>query len=144
MSIDIQRSALLPYSAQAMYELVNDVRRYPEFLPWCVSTELLESTETSLRARISVAKAGISQHLTTRNRMVPGESILLEMEDGPFKHFRGQWQFKPLMEKACKISLELSFDYDSPLVQATLGPIYTQAANTMVDAFCQRAKQLYG
>ncbi len=144
MSTHIQRSALLPYPAQALYDLVNDVERYPEFLPWCASSQVIEASDTHMVASLEVAKAGLSQRFTTRNVLVPGQSIELNLEDGPFEHLHGQWTFKALGEKACKISLDLTFDYAGPLVKATLGPLFTQAANTMVDAFCQRAKELHG
>lgn len=144
MTTHIQRSALLPYPAQALYDLVNDVASYPEFLPWCSASEVLESSEAQMRASLTVAKGGISQRFITRNQLVPGESIVMELEQGPFSQLHGIWHFKALTDKACKISLDLSFDYDGPLIKATLGPLFNQAANTMVDAFCQRAKQLHG
>ncbi|WP_339479170.1 MULTISPECIES: type II toxin-antitoxin system RatA family toxin [unclassified Pseudomonas] len=141
MTTHIQRSALLPYPAQALYDLVNDVASYPEFLPWCSSAEVLESSETHMRASLNIAKSGLSQRFVTRNTLVPGQSIEMNLEEGPFNQLHGVWVFKPLGEKACKISLDLSFDYAGPLVRATLGPLFNQAANTLVDAFCQRAKQ---
>lgn len=144
MTTHIQRSALLPYPAQALYDLVNDVASYPEFLPWCSASEVLEESEAQIRASLTVAKGGISQRFITRNQLVPGESIVMELEQGPFRQLHGIWHFKALTDKACKISLDLSFDYDGPLIKATLGPLFNQAANTMVDAFCQRAKQLHG
>ena len=144
MTTHIQRSALLPYPAQALYDLVNDVASYPEFLPWCSASEVLESSEAQMRASLTVAKGGISQRFITRNQLVPGESIVMELEQGPFRQLHGIWHFKALTDKACKISLDLSFDYDGPLIKATLGPLFNQAANTLVDAFCQRAKQLHG
>lgn len=144
MTTHIQRSALLPYPAQALYDLVNDVARYPEFLPWCSSSEVLEASETEMVASLGVAKGGLSQRFVTRNRLVPGQVIEMNLEEGPFTELHGVWNFKPLGEKACKISLDLSFDYAGPIVKATLGPLFNQAANTLVDAFCQRAKQLHG
>ncbi|UVJ44717.1 type II toxin-antitoxin system RatA family toxin [Pseudomonas sp. LS1212] len=144
MTTHIQRSALLPYPAQALYDLVNDVARYPEFLPWCSSTKVLEASGEHMRASLAVAKGGLSQQFVTRNTLVPGNSIEMHLEEGPFSQLHGLWIFKPLGEKACKISLDLSFDYAGPLVRATLGPLFNQAANTLVDAFCQRAKQLHG
>ncbi|MBU1329708.1 MAG: type II toxin-antitoxin system RatA family toxin [Gammaproteobacteria bacterium] len=144
MTTHIQRSALLPYPAQALFDLVNDVARYPEFLPWCSASEVLAVDEHMMRAALAVSKAGLSQRFVTRNTLVPGQSIELNLEEGPFTQLHGQWVFKPLGEKACKISLDLTFDYAGPLVRATLGPLFNQAANTLVDAFCQRAKQLYG
>ncbi|MBD1553781.1 type II toxin-antitoxin system RatA family toxin [Pseudomonas typographi] len=144
MTTHIQRSALLPYPAQALYDLVNDVARYPEFLPWCASTKVIETSDTHMRASLEVAKGGLSQTLVTRNTLEPGQRIEMNLERGPFTQLQGVWVFKALGEKACKISLDLAFDYDGPLVRATLGPLFNQAANTLVDAFCQRAKQLNG
>ncbi|NWA85062.1 MULTISPECIES: type II toxin-antitoxin system RatA family toxin [Pseudomonas] len=144
MTTHIQRSALLPYPAQALYDLVNDVARYPEFLPWCSAAEVLESSDEHMVASVGVAKAGMSQHFVTRNILVPGQSIEMNLQEGPFTQLHGVWVFKALTDKACKISLDLSFDYAGPIVRATLGPLFNQAANTLVDAFCQRAKQLHG
>ncbi|MDE1164516.1 MAG: type II toxin-antitoxin system RatA family toxin [Pseudomonas sp.] len=144
MSTHIQRSALLPYPAQELYDLVNDVARYPEFLPWCSGSTVLEASDVAMRAKVEVAKAGLSQQFITRNLLVPGQSIEMNLEEGPFKKLHGLWVFKPLGDKACKISLDLTFDYANTLMRATLGPLFDQAANTMVDAFCQRAKQMHG
>lgn len=144
MSTRIQRSALLPYPAQALFDLVNNVESYPEFLPWCTATQVIEHSDTHMLARVDIAKGGISQHFITRNVLVPGQSIEMNLQEGPFSSLHGLWEFKALGEKACKISLDLSFDYSGAVVKATLGPLFTQAANSMVDAFCQRAKQLYG
>ncbi|CAD5203558.1 MULTISPECIES: type II toxin-antitoxin system RatA family toxin [unclassified Pseudomonas] len=143
MTTHIQRSALLPYPAQALYDLVNDVARYPEFLPWCASAQVLESSEVHMRATLAIAKGGLSQNFVTRNTLVSGQSIEMNLEEGPFNQLHGVWVFKALGEKACKISLDLTFDYAGPIVRATLGPLFNQAANTLVDAFCQRAKQLH-
>ncbi|MBL0949343.1 MAG: type II toxin-antitoxin system RatA family toxin [Pseudomonas sp.] len=144
MTTRIQRSALLPYPAQALYDLVNDVASYPQFLPWCSASEILEASETHMLASLEVAKGGIGQRFVTRNMLLPGQRIEMNLQEGPFTSLNGVWEFKALGDKACKISLDLTFDYAGPLVRATLGPLFNQAANTMVDAFCQRAKQLYG
>lgn len=144
MTTRIQRSALLPYPAQALFDLVNDVASYPQFLPWCSASEVLEVSETHMLASLEVAKGGIGQRFVTRNVLLPGQRIEMNLQEGPFTSLNGVWEFKALGDKACKISLDLTFDYAGPLVRATLGPLFNQAANTMVDAFCQRAKQLYG
>lgn len=140
----IQRSALLPYTAEQMFELVNRVDRYPEFLPWCSETAILEESDVSMRARLTVSKAGLRQSFTTRNALVSGRQIDMRLEDGPFSDLHGTWDFKPLSEQACKISLDLRFEYSGPIIRATLGPLFNHAANTLVDAFSQRAKELYG
>ncbi|QNH07725.1 type II toxin-antitoxin system RatA family toxin [Ectopseudomonas composti] len=144
MTTRIQRSALLPYPAQALFDLVNDVASYPQFLPWCRSSEVLEVSETHMLASLEVAKGSIGQRFVTRNVLLPGQRIEMNLQEGPFTSLNGVWEFKALGDKACKISLDLTFDYAGPLVRATLGPLFNQAANTMVDAFCLRAKQLYG
>ena len=144
MTTRIQRSALLPYPAQALYDLVNDVASYPQFLPWCSASEILEASETHMLASLEVAKGSIGQRFVTRNVLQPGQRIEMNLQEGPFTSLNGVWEFKALGDKACKISLDLTFDYAGPLVRATLGPLFNQATNTMVDAFCQRAKQLYG
>src|SRR5690606_15193184 len=144
MTTRIQRSALLPYPAQALYDLVNDVASYPQFLPWCSASEVLEVSETHMLASLEVAKAGIGQRFVTRNALLPAQRIEMNLQEGTFTSLTGVWEVKALGEKACKIGLDLTFYYAGPLVRATLGPFFNQAANTMVDAFCQRAKQLYG
>jgi ribosome-associated toxin RatA of RatAB toxin-antitoxin module len=144
MTTHIQRSALLPFPAQALYDLVNDVARYPEFLPWCSSATVMEESESHMLASLEVAKGSLSQRFVTRNRLESGKTIEMNLEEGPFTQLHGVWHFKALNDKACKISLDLRFDYAGPIIKATLGPLFNQAANTLVDAFCQRAKQLYG
>lgn len=144
MATRIQRSALLPYSAAALYSLINDVASYPQFLPWCSASEILEQRDDLMRAALIIAKGKLSQRFVTKNTLVPNQSISMALEEGPFSQLHGVWEFKALSENACKISLDLEFDYSGSIVKATLGPLFTQAANTMVDAFCQRAKTLYG
>lgn len=124
--------------------MVNDVASYPEFLPWCSASEILQATETEMQASMTLAKAGLSQRFITQNTLVPGQRIEMQLVDGPFRKLHGIWEFKALGEAACKISLDLTFDYAGPLVKVTLGPLFNQAANTLVDAFCERARKLYG
>lgn len=144
MTTHIQRSAILPYSAQALFELVNDVARYPEFLPWCSAATILQQNENSMKASLTVGKAGIKQSFVTENTWADESRMEMNLAEGPFKQLKGVWEFKSLGEKACRISLDMRFDYAGVLVKATLGPLFNHAANTMVDAFCQRARQLYG
>lgn len=144
MTTKINRSALLPYPAQALFDMVNDVLAYPEFLPWCSAAKILESGEEQMKAELTVAKVGLSQRFTTQNRLEPGRRIEMRLVSGPFSHLHGVWTFQPLTDEASKISLDLEFDYSGAIMRATLGPLFNHAANTMVDAFCQRAQQLYG
>ncbi|TDQ36847.1 ribosome-associated toxin RatA of RatAB toxin-antitoxin module [Thiopseudomonas denitrificans] len=144
MTTKINRSALLPYPAQALFDMVNDVQAYPEFLPWCSAAKILEADAEQMKAELTVAKAGLSHQFTTQNRLVPGKRIEMRLVKGPFSHLHGVWTFQTLTDEASKISLDLEFDYSGFIMRATLGPLFNHAANTMVDAFCQRAQQLYG
>ncbi|PRB79890.1 type II toxin-antitoxin system RatA family toxin [Pseudomonas sp. MYb185] len=140
----IKRSALLPFPAERLFDLVNRVEHYPEFLPWCTKAEIISETDELMRARLTVGKAGLHQSFTTRNELVPGKRIDMRLEDGPFTELHGVWEFQALSEQACKITLDLKFNYSGALVRATLGPLFNHAANTMVEAFSKRAQELYG
>lgn len=144
MTIHVERSALLPYSAHKMFVLVNDVAKYPEFLPWCTGTEIFASSDTEMVAKVLIAKGPIKQYFITKNTLVTDTSIEMNLQEGPFKQLHGLWTFNQLSDEACKIHLAMDFDYSNVLIKATLGPLFNKAAGTMVDVFCQRAKDLYG
>lgn len=140
----VSRSALLMYSAEEMYQLVNDVNAYPEFLPGCVNANILTNNNNVMRASVKVSKAGISQTFTTENILVNGQSILMNLVDGPFKHLRGGWTFSKLDEQACKINLDLEFEFNSSLVELAFGRIFHELVGSMVKSFSSRAKVVYG
>ncbi|WP_163832328.1 type II toxin-antitoxin system RatA family toxin [Spartinivicinus ruber] len=140
----ISRSALVLYSARAMFNLVNDIKSYPHFLPWCVDTTIHEQTDKLVEATLFLAKGGLKHSFTTRNQLDYGNTITMELVEGPFKNLTGEWEFLPLEENACKVSLELHFEFSSKVMEATIGSLFNGAANTMVDAFCKRAKEYYG
>ena len=139
----IDRSALVWFSARRMFELVNDVPSYPEFLPWCDSASVLSHEPDAMVASLTIAKGGIRHQFTTRNQLSAPEFIRMELVDGPFSQLQGVWRFVELDVDACKVELSLSFALNGRLASMALGPLFTQAANTMVDAFCQRAKEVY-
>lgn len=141
----VNRSALLPYSAERMYELVADIDRYPEFLPWCRSSGFIDKADPeSVRAFIEIAKGAVSKRFTTQNRMQHGKMIEMNLLDGPFKHLRGYWRFEPLQDQACKVWLDMDFEFSNRLVAVAFGPIFNQAVSTLVDAFVERAADVYG
>ncbi len=139
----ISRSAILPYPADFMYQLVNNVDAYPEFLPWCGGVEIHQQDETSMEASIQMRGAGLDSWFRTRNRMRPGESIEIELVEGPFDHLQGKWHFTPLGDDGSKIELELSFEIKNRLAAAVITPTFSRIANTMVESFCQRAQDLH-
>lgn len=141
----VNRSALLPYSAERMYELVADIDRYPEFLPWCRRAGIIDDSDPeAVKAFIEIAKGAVGKRFTTLNRMQPGKIIEMNLLDGPFKHLRGYWRFEPLQDDACKVWLDMDFEFSNRLVAVAFGPIFNQAVNTLVDAFVERAAQVYG
>ncbi|MET1219909.1 MAG: type II toxin-antitoxin system RatA family toxin [Glaciecola sp.] len=138
---EVKKSALVPYSAKMMYDLVNDVNKYPEFLPGCVGSDVLEHSDTHMLAALHIAKAGIRHTFTTRNTLIENNRIQMSLADGPFKHLSGGWTFTELDEYACKIELHLQFEFTSRIVALAFGKIFNTLANSMVDAFIQRAKE---
>jgi ribosome-associated toxin RatA of RatAB toxin-antitoxin module len=140
----VEKSALVPFSAAAMFELVNDVESYPQFLPWCRSGRLISRDEQELCGEIEVARAGISQRFSTCNRLYPYERIELRLREGPFRRLEGTWRFDALREDACKIGLVMEFEFSGRLINAAFGAIFGQIADSLVDAFCRRARDLFG
>lgn len=143
MPHQIDKTALVMHSAERMFHLVNDVARYPEFLPWCARTEIHDQSDEHITASMDIARAGIRHRLTTRNLLQSPEIIDITLVDGPFRDLTGRWHFKPLDADACKVILTLEFEFSGSLSRMTFGQVFSQAANTMVDAFCRRADQLY-
>lgn len=141
---EIKRQALVSYAASDMYAIVNDVAAYPDYLPWCGAIRIHEESEDLLEASIQMKKAGLNHWFRTRNRMVPGREIEVNLVKGPFKQLQGTWLFTPLDDHASRISLSLQFEVSSGIVGMVLAPAFSQIANTMVDSFCQRARNTYG
>lgn len=139
----IERSALVMHTAEQMFDLVCDVKSYPEFLPWCVDAHVENETDTTLVAGMTISKAGINQTFTTQNVKHRPEYMTLELVDGPFSKLHGKFSFQPLSDEACKVILELDFEVAGKILSMTLSPVFKQAANTMVDAFVQRADVIY-
>ncbi len=139
----IERSALVMHTAEQMFDLVCDVKSYPEFLPWCVDAHVQSETDQELIAGMTISKAGMNQTFTTKNEKRRPEYMTLELLDGPFTKLHGKFSFQVLSDEACKVLLELEFEVAGKILSMTLSPIFKQAANTMVDAFVQRADVIY-
>lgn len=139
----VSKNALVRYSAAEMYALVNDIESYPQFLPWCRSARLLSRQPDEVRATLELARGGIQKSFTTLNRMQPNKMIEIRLIDGPFRHLNGFWRFDDLAEQASKVSLDMDFEF-APLLDMVLGPVFHPIANSLVDAFHQRAVAVYG
>ncbi|CAC9455899.1 Putative oligoketide cyclase/dehydratase or lipid transport protein YfjG [Bathymodiolus heckerae thiotrophic gill symbiont] len=127
-----------------MYQLVNQIDEYPQFLNWCSSACILNQTEDEITASVSINKGAFQQAFTTINKLTTDACIDMQLKDGLFKQLKGAWIFTPLSDSACKINLELEFSFASKLVDIAIAPIFTSISNTQLDAFVERAKCLYG
>ena len=139
----ISRSALVMHSAQAKYDLVNDVASYPQFMDGCAAVEVFEHTEQTMLARLDLKKAGVQISLMTRNSLQSPRQIEMQLEDGPFKKLKGLWLFKPLTEEACKVSLDLEFEFSSRGMGLAASNLFAGVANNLVDSLCQRADRVF-
>ncbi|MBO1255651.1 type II toxin-antitoxin system RatA family toxin [Alteromonas sp. 5E99-2] len=139
----VQRTALVPFSAESMYNLVNDVDGYADFLPGCADSRIDEQSDTHMQASLLIKKAGISQWFSTRNTLEKNTRIGMSLVNGPFKSLEGGWTFIALDEKACKIELNLQFEFESRLVEAAFGKVFESITRSMINAFTQRAKEVY-
>lgn len=147
----VKKSVLLWYSPAEMYRLVTDVRRYPEFLPWCERGEVIEEHGAGMTARIHLAYAGVRHAFTTRNSHLPDRQVLVQLVDGPFSSLEGAWDFVPIGKpadqdtaSACRIEFDLRYAFSNRPLEAVLSPVFDKIANTFVDSFVARAEQVYG
>lgn len=140
----VEKSALVPFSDRQMFDLVKDVARYPEFLPWCNGAELLSDDGHQVCGRIKVARMGVRQSFATCNEYEAPHWMKIELVEGPFKSLHGRWDFQALREDACKVMLRLEFEFSGQLINAAFGKVFHQIANTLVESFCKRAKEVYG
>ena len=139
----VSRNALVRYSASCMYQLVADIEAYPQFLPWCANATIHKSSAHEVEATLGLAKGPIRKAFSTRNTLNPEERIELHLLNGPFKSLQGEWRFTQLGEDGSRVQLDLEFEFSSRLLAMTVGPVFNEIANTMVQAFCDRAGVLY-
>jgi ribosome-associated toxin RatA of RatAB toxin-antitoxin module len=139
----VDRSALVLHTAEQMFALIDDVERYPEFLPWCSRTEVVSRSEDELVATLYLAKAGLKYSFTTRNQLRRPTQMTLELVEGPFSALTGIWDFKVLNDEACKVSLNLQFEFSGKIASIAMAKVFNQVATTLVDAFVTRADEIY-
>lgn len=142
--VTVERSALVGYSADDLYSLVEDVEAYPDFLPWCAAAEVTSRDGPRAVVTLLIQYRGLRQRFTTRNTFTAGERIEMTLVDGPFRRLDGEWRFAPLGKRGCRVELTLAYELRSALLARIVGPTFDQIANTFVDAFVRRADDLYG
>ena len=142
--LSVRRSVLVPYGAAAMFDLVDRVELYPEFLPWCGGALILATREGGKTARLDIDYHGVRAHFTTDNANHPPESIVITLNNGPFRHMHGEWRFIALANDACKVEFELAYEFSTHLLEKVVGPVFAHIATTFIDAFVRRAEALDG
>ena len=127
-----------------MFDLVNDIEAYPQYMDGCIGAKILHRDDSSLTARLDLEKAGIRQSFTTKNLLKPAESMTMELVEGPFKRLQGVWLFKSLANNNCQIEFQLEFEFSNFLLGLAAGKLMSHLAKDQVDAVCRRARTLYG
>ncbi len=140
----ISKNAIVAYSCEQMYQLVNQVNQYSQFLNWCSDASILKQSNNQIIASVKINKGVFNQTFTTINTLTPYQRIDMQLKEGLFKHLSGAWVFTKLSSNACKIELNLEFSFSSKLVDIAISPIFTSITNSQLDAFIARAKQVYG
>lgn len=139
----IQKSAIVPYTPAQIFALVEDIPSYPAFLPWIGRTRVLSRQGDEVVAELQVSHGSLSKAFTTRNRHQRNKIIEVRLVNGPFRILEGFWRFEPV-RGGTRVSLDLQFEFASRLLGMMMGPFFRQAAETMVAAFQNRARAVYG
>lgn len=140
----VHKSVFLGYSTEQMFDLVAKVEDYPKFLPWCGGVKVLERSEDKLVASLQINFHGVKQSFTTSNHNNRPTQMKMHLVDGPFKMLEGTWTFKPLRADACKVELDMHYEFSSIILEQIIGPVFGMIASTMVDSFSKRAEAVYG
>lgn len=140
----VEKSVLIERSAQQMFDLVENIEDYPNFLPWCSQTRIEFRDQVKTVATLHINYLSVKSHFTTENEKVIPQRMTIRLVDGPFRRLEGLWYFKPLTESACKIEFHLAYEFSSKIFEKVIGPVFGQIANTFVDAFVKRADEVYG
>ncbi len=139
----IHRSALVEFSAEQMFDLVNDIERYPEFLPGCRGARVISVDDKEMLGELSLARAGMGQRFTTRNRLDRPRSISVSLEDGSFSRFSAEWRFKQLGDAGCRIDFDMEFEFSSNLVDRATKSLFSSVADNLVDTIVAQARRRF-
>ena len=140
----LNRSALVNFSAKQMYDLVNDIENYPHFMQGCQAARVISQSEDELTGELTLGKGEFRHSFTTRNKLTSGRQIEMQLVEGVFSQFKACWKFKVLTAQACKVSLQMEFEFDSGVVNFALEKLFNSSANNLVDAVVKRARFIYG
>jgi ribosome-associated toxin RatA of RatAB toxin-antitoxin module len=145
----VKRNSLVPYTPAQMFALVEDFERYPEFLPWASGAKLLSREGNQLVGRLEMERMGVKEQFTTRNLLTPPTEMLMKLVDGPFKSLDGCWRFTAISDtdgvpRGTRVDLSIEFEFKNALLEMLMGKAFEASCGSLVDAFTQRARALYG
>lgn len=141
---EVKSSALVPYTPVQMYALVEDLERYPLFVPWITQARVIERGEDFVIGRLGMQRAGVREVFTTRNTLSPPDRIRLQLVEGPFKRLSGEWTFENVADRGCKVSLHMQFEFSNPVLSLLLSRTFEKSYSELIDAFVARARTTYG
>jgi ribosome-associated toxin RatA of RatAB toxin-antitoxin module len=141
---EIEKTVLVPYSAEKMFNLVDDVAKYPEFLPWCDGSTVIKQSENITHATVNINYHHVKHSFSTENKRNPPVLIEMTLLNGPFEHLDGHWRFIPLSDEACKIEFRLHYTFSHKILEKLVGPVFHMIANSFVESFIERADAAYG
>jgi len=140
----VERSAIVSFAPAQMFAVVNDVARYPDFLPWCVGARVESQSATEMLASVKIARGVLRTEFTTRNTLQQDAQILMRLADGPFRHLLGQWRFEAIGERGSQVHFRVEFEFKNRLTAAAFNHTFEALCGTIVDAFARRAQSIYG
>ena len=138
---EVKRSALIAESPSRMYELINDIERYPEFVPWCTAARVESRKEGEVVATLNIKRGPLRAEFTTRNLLEPGKRVLMQFVSGPFSVLEGLWTLTPLGDLGCRVELEMRFEFANRVAGTLFAPLFEDTAASLVDAFVKRARE---
>lgn len=140
----VERNALVPYMPAQMFALVEDIERYPQFVPWVCGARLISRDQTEVVGELEMERSGLREKFTTRNVLHPPQAMDLKLVDGPFKLLEGRWTFEPIGDKGTRIGLVIRFEFANPMLSLLLSKSFEKSCEQLVDAFVARARSVYG
>lgn len=140
----VERSAMVTYTPAQMFALVNDVARYPEFLPWCSGARVEDISATQRIAALAVARGPLRAEFATRNTLEQDAHILMELVHGPFRHLTGQWRFEAIGDRGSRVRFRVEFEFKNRMTATAFNAVFEALCGTIVDAFALRARSIYG
>jgi ribosome-associated toxin RatA of RatAB toxin-antitoxin module len=138
---EVKRTALIAESPARMYELINDIERYPEFVPWCTAARVESRKEGEVVATLTIKRGPLRAEFTTRNLLEPGKRVLMQFVSGPFSVLEGLWTLTPLGDLGCRVELEMRFEFANRVAGTLFAPLFEDTAASLVDAFVKRARE---